>query len=192
RRIEEDDGLLERAQHQSHRERDHAECGTDEGEASLLAGHGAISRRLAFEAKSFEEIVEPPQFAGIAGERTARIDDGSARLVGLAEHHIGANESQPSLYIAAVAMQPLGKPLDQALNHSLGLLGSERRRRRHLCGVWPATRSSAWIVGRGRTVDAGERASQQINPWRTGRSSLDQRAPRRGGLRAVAVLLGCK
>src|SRR6516225_8172743 len=42
RRIEEDDGLLERAEHQSHREREHTERGTDEGEASLLAGHRAI------------------------------------------------------------------------------------------------------------------------------------------------------
>src|SRR5215510_4953899 len=42
RRIEEDDGLLERAEHQSHREREHAERSTDEGEASLLAGHRAI------------------------------------------------------------------------------------------------------------------------------------------------------
>src|SRR6516225_5215658 len=192
RRIEEDDGLPERTEHQSHRERDHAERGTDEGEASLLAGHRAISRRLAFEAKSFEEIVEPPQFARIAGERTARIDDGSARLVGLAEHHVGANQSQPSLYIVAVAVQPLGKPLDHALNHGLASLGSERRRRSHLFGAWTATWSSAWIIGRGRTVDARKRASQQIDPWRIGRSSLDQRAPRRGGLRAVAVLLRCK
>src|SRR5262249_44059752 len=168
RRIEEDDGLLERAEHQSHRERDHAERGTDEGEASLLAGHRAISRPLAFEAKSFELIVEPPQFARIAGERTARIDDGRARLVGLAENHIGANESQPSLYTAAVAMQPLGKPLDHPLNHGLALLGRELR-------------SSAWILGRGSTVDAGQRASQQIDPWRIGGSRLDQCAPRRGG-----------
>src|SRR5262249_35250377 len=121
--------------------------------------------RLAFEAKSFEEIVEPPQFAGVARERTARMDDGGARLVGLAEHHIGANESQPSLHIAAVAMQPLGKPLDHALNHGLALLGSELRRRSHLFGAWTCTRSSPWIVGRGRTVDAGQRASQQIDPW---------------------------
>src|SRR4029077_19220504 len=31
-----------------------------------------------------------------------------------------------------------------------------------------------------------------IEPWRIGGSPLDQCAPRRGGLRAIAVLLGCK
>src|SRR5215831_16603994 len=62
---------------------------------------------LAFQTKPSEQIVEPPQLGRIAGERAPRIGDGRARLVGLAQHHIGANEPQPFFDIAAVAMQPL-------------------------------------------------------------------------------------
>src|SRR6516165_7430146 len=103
----------------------------------------ARSRRSAFETKSFEKIVEPPQFDRVAGERTARIDDGGARLIGLAEHHIRANEPQPSLDIGAVAMQPLGKPLDHTLNHGLALLGSQLRGRSRLFVARTATGATA-------------------------------------------------
>src|SRR5215813_8404018 len=48
----------------------------------------AQSRCLAFETQSLDEIVEPPQFDCIAGERTARIDDSGARLIRLAKHQI--------------------------------------------------------------------------------------------------------
>jgi hypothetical protein len=57
------------------------------------------------------------QLDRIASEHSPRIDDGGTRLVGLAEHHIGANEPQPSLDIgAAVAMQSLREPFDHALD----------------------------------------------------------------------------
>jgi hypothetical protein len=46
RRIEEHDRILERAEHQRHRERKHAERGTDQREASLLAGHRWFSVSL--------------------------------------------------------------------------------------------------------------------------------------------------
>src|SRR5262249_58752170 len=101
----------------------------------------------------------------------------------------GGNEAEPSADIAARAMQPLGRPLNHPLNQALALLGSELRRRNHLVGARTATQSSAWIVGRGSTLDASERTSQQIDPWRIGGSSLDQCAPSRGGLRAIAILL---
>src|SRR5262249_36371210 len=118
------------------------------GRGVVACGSSRDPRRLAFETKSFEEIVEPPQFDRIAGERTARIDDGGTRLIGLAEHHIRANEPQPSLDIGAVAMQPLGKPLDHTLNHGLALLGSQLRGRSRLFGPRPATGAPAgwsWV-----------------------------------------------
>src|SRR5262249_52214545 len=46
-RIEEDDGVFERAEHQRHREREDAEGGADNGEASLLASHHSV-RGLSF------------------------------------------------------------------------------------------------------------------------------------------------
>ena len=42
RRIEEDDRILERDEHERDRERQHAERGADQDETSLLAGHRAL------------------------------------------------------------------------------------------------------------------------------------------------------
>src|SRR5262249_5703998 len=78
RRIEEDDGLLERAEHQSHREREHAERGTDEGEASLLAGHCAIpgaqpsTPSLWRNSSSRRNLIAAPASAGRASTTAAR------------------------------------------------------------------------------------------------------------------------
>ena len=44
RRIEEDDGVFERVEHQRYRKRENAKRGADKGEASLLAGHNAAPR----------------------------------------------------------------------------------------------------------------------------------------------------
>ena len=69
RRIEEDDGLPERAEHQRHREREHGERGTNQGEALLLAGHSAAARLLAFKTNSSEEVVAVTQLDRISGQR---------------------------------------------------------------------------------------------------------------------------
>src|SRR5262245_31627733 len=67
---------------------------------------------LALEPQSLDEVVEPLQLAGLAGQRATRIYHGGAGLVGLAQHHIGAHQPQPSLHVGAVAIEPLGEPLD--------------------------------------------------------------------------------
>src|SRR5262245_10920170 len=151
-----------------------------------------FSERSAFDPQSFDQVVEPPQFVRIAGERTPRIRRGGARLVGLPEHHIGANEPQPPLNVGAVAVEPLCEAIDHTLDHELALFRAELRR----CGDLLLARAAAGTAARDRrtgptgALDAGERAAHEIDPGRARRSGLDQRAPRRSGADAVAVLLG--
>ena len=54
----------------------------------------------------------------------------------------------------------------------------------------PAPDAAGRLRGAPGAFDAGERASHELDPGSIGRSGLDQRAPRRRRLRAVAVLLG--
>src|SRR5262245_9227182 len=105
-----------------------------------------FSELSAFDPQSFDQVVEPPQLVRIAGERTPRIRRGSARLVGLPEHHIGAHEPQPPLDVGAVAVEPLGEPIDHALDHALALLRAELRR----CGDLLLARSAAGAAASGR------------------------------------------
>src|SRR5262249_48817533 len=53
-------------------------------------------------------------------------------------------------------------------------------------------RAASRTASAGAALHAGERASQQIEPRRIRRGGGDQGAPGGGGLRAVAVLLGCE
>src|SRR5262249_28636287 len=48
---------------------EHGERGTNQGEASLPAGHGAAARPLAFRTKSSEEVVESAQLDRISCQR---------------------------------------------------------------------------------------------------------------------------
>ncbi len=78
RRIEEDDGVFERAKHQRHRERENAQRSADKGEASLLASHRAapkfLSPRLpAFHAGVTCEMKLGPFAGGRRAMRTALI-----------------------------------------------------------------------------------------------------------------------
>src|SRR5712691_418385 len=79
-------------------------------------------------------------------------------------------------------MQPFRQPLDHAADHGVALVGALARGRRDL------------LLARtgGSPLDASERVAHEVDPWRVGRSGLDQRAPGRRGLPAVAVLLGGK
>src|SRR5262245_48731172 len=122
-----------------------------------------FSGRSAFDPQSFDQVVEPPQLVRIAGERTPRIRRGGARLVGLPEHHIGANEPQPPLDVGAVAVEPLGEAIDHALDHELALLGAELRR----CGDLLLARAAAGAACRASrcaagALDAGECAAHEV------------------------------
>ena len=92
RRIEEHDGILQRAQHQHGGERQHAEAAADQNETPLLACHA-----LAFEPQSLDRFVQTPQAVGIAFQRAPRVAGRCARLLLVAEHHIGAQKPQPAI-----------------------------------------------------------------------------------------------
>src|SRR6266511_1856035 len=147
---------------------------------------------LAFKTKSSEKVIKPSQLDRIAGECTPRIDDGGTRLLRLAEHEVRANEPQPPLDVGAIAMQPLGEPFDHAFDHRPALLGAKLGGRRNLLVARVATRTTRCAGARASGSDASERASQHIDPRRIGWRGLEQRAPSRGGLAVVTVLLGSK
>src|SRR5205823_10138356 len=79
RRIEEDNRILERAEHQRNRQAKDTKRGADQSEASLPARHhdsscAAIAAgRLAFKTEPFDELLDPPQLVRLAGKRAPRI-----------------------------------------------------------------------------------------------------------------------
>ena len=94
------------------------------GQASLLAGHRAVP--VCAQPSSPSPLTSSSirrSLFGSLGERAPRIGGGGPRLVALAQHHIGAHQPQPSLDVGAVAVEPLGEPLDHAADHDVALLG---------------------------------------------------------------------
>ena len=65
---------------------------------------------LSLRVRGLDQFVQPAQLVRLARKRAAGVAGGGARLVLVAQHHIGAHQPQPSLDVGAVLLQPLGQP----------------------------------------------------------------------------------
>ena len=73
-RVEEDDGVAQREQHEEHGDAEDADAEADEGGAALLAGHEPSPRALAARAESSASaLVVAVEVAARLGERGARV-----------------------------------------------------------------------------------------------------------------------
>src|SRR5580692_12901368 len=75
----------------------------------------------ALEPKSFNEVIDLLDRIGMTCERMPRIGGGVFRLVAITQHAIGTNQTQPAVDVAAVNVQPIGKPLHHAPDHLAAL-----------------------------------------------------------------------
>src|SRR5215467_7256831 len=113
---------------------------------------------LAFEAQSFDQLVDPPQLVGVTGKRTARLANRRQCLVALTQYHIGAHQAQPPLEIRAVLVQPVSEPCDHGSDHRHLLFRPEFRCRRDV------------LLARSRTAGhARDLLANEIGPGRVGR-----------------------
>src|SRR5262245_51585029 len=136
---------------------------------------------LAFEAKSFHEIVNAAQLVRLRGERTARVRDRCQGLLALAEHHIGAHQPQPSLEVRSVAIEAFREPRNHGTGHGRALLSREIGGRGYV------------LLARARAAARKPRdfATDELGPGRVGGSVCQNRAPDfDGGIRPALLLSG--
>ena len=166
------------------RDRQHANRGADQHQTSLLAGHSAMFLpSSAFEPQAFHQIVDAPQLVRIAAERTARIAGRGPRLVAVAQHHIGADEPQPSLDVGAVAgagARTIAPPCRGSWSMRWSGLMSDAAAISLLPGVCSTRASSCW-TNSVQVAPAGASASmpRQIAAASAGRPSCSAAMPRK-------------
>jgi len=89
RRIEENDRIPHRKQHQQYSDRKYADTPSDHGKSTLLARHETpIS--LTLDAKALDAVIKAAKLTRIAGKRSTRLPHGGLCLITLPENHIGA------------------------------------------------------------------------------------------------------
>ena len=92
----------------------------------------------ARQTKVFDKIVDPLDLLRVIRQSAPSVRGGILRFIAIAEHGIGTNEPQPAFHVAAVGLQPGGKPLHHATNHfgALRLIHGIRGRDVTCCGAF--------------------------------------------------------
>ena len=103
---------------------EHDERTGDQGEPALLTRHASCFRSSSLDPQRLHPRVEALQLVCVVRERTARVARRRPRFVGLAEHHVGSHQPQPTVDVGAVGRKPRGEPLDHAAGR-LDMLGRQ-------------------------------------------------------------------
>src|SRR5262249_34810445 len=157
----------------------------------------------ALDTELFYAILEAAELVRLVGQRAAGIAGGSASLVPIAQHHIGAQEPQPAVRIGTVALQPLGKPGHHAADHLAAIAFAHLRRCGHVLGARPGRVRSRCALfwrarrrprsrsrGRLRTGDARQCRGHERDVRRAGGGARQNLAEDAGSGIALAVLFG--